>query len=140
MKSEEVSITLEEALVIIDTVLAPNGLNDLQELVFCQTWDGRSYAEIAESAGYDSEYIKHIGFQLWRSLSAAFGEKINKSNFRVVLRRYSRKNSSLTDAQASNAENQEQVKYLESSELQRQCHQDWGDAVDVSAFYGRDSD
>ncbi|AVH68511.1 NB-ARC domain-containing protein [Nostoc sp. 'Peltigera membranacea cyanobiont' N6] len=140
MKSEEVSITLEEALVIIDTVLAPNGLNDLQELVFRQTWDGRSYAEIAESAGYDSEYIKHIGFQLWRSLSAAFGEKINKSNFRVVLRRYSRKNSRQTDAEASNAKNQEQIKYLESSELQRQCHQDWGDAVDVSAFYGRDSD
>ncbi|BAZ17189.1 WD-repeat protein [Calothrix sp. NIES-4071] len=123
MTSNEASITLKEALAIIDTALTPKGLNDLQVLVFCQTWDGHSYADIAKNAGYDAEYIKHVGFQLWRLLSEAFGEKINKSNFRSVLRRHSQNNQSQKDD--------------DNSSLIHQCYQDWGDAVDVSVFYGR---
>jgi WD40 repeat protein len=140
MTSNEASITLEEALVIIDTVLAPNSLNDLQELVFCQTWNGLSYAKIAESEGYDSEYIKHVGFQLWRSLSEAFGEKINKSNFRSVLRRYLVNYQSQGDRERSGIEDQLTLKCGATSELQRQCYQDLGEAVDVSVFYGRTSE
>lgn len=63
------SITIEQALVLIDTMLTPAKLTNTQELVFRQCWEGKSYSEIAEKAGYDAEYIKSIGAKLseWRT-------------------------------------------------------------------------
>lgn len=83
-------MTAEEALVILDTLPKQTYLNDLQELVFCQSWEGRTYTEIAHLSGYDPEYIKFVGFRLWRLLSEKFGEKVTKGNIRSVLRRCSR--------------------------------------------------
>jgi pSer/pThr/pTyr-binding forkhead associated (FHA) protein len=80
------SITIEQALVVIDTMITPAKLTNIQELVFCQCWEGKSYAEIAEKAGYDPEYIKSIGAKLWQILSDSAGEKVTKSNFLVVFR------------------------------------------------------
>ena len=78
----------EEALVILDTFLE-QGLNDVQELVFRKAWEGQTYPEIAESSGYDSNYIKEVGSKLWKMLSQALEEEVTKSNFRSVLRRRS---------------------------------------------------
>lgn len=61
----------EEALVILDTFLEP-GLNDIQELVFRQAWEGKTYPEIAEISGYDANYIKDVGSRLWKLLSQTF--------------------------------------------------------------------
>lgn len=81
-------MTLEEALAIIDITLKPERLNDLQELVFRRSWDGKTYQEIAIEAGYDQDYVRLVGFQLWQSLSDAFGEKVTKKNFRSILRQH----------------------------------------------------
>jgi pSer/pThr/pTyr-binding forkhead associated (FHA) protein len=81
------SMTIEQALSIIDTVLTPAKLTNIQELVFRQCWEGKSYSEIAEKAGYDDEYIKTIGAKVWQILSDALGEKVTKSNFLTVFRR-----------------------------------------------------
>jgi hypothetical protein len=80
-------MTIDEALLFLDSVLKQEHLNDIHILVLRQTWEGRSYPEIAKSAGYDAEYIKFVGFQLWQVLSRVFGEKVTKSNFQSVLRR-----------------------------------------------------
>lgn len=80
----------EEALAILDTVLPDHPLSNLQETVFSQVWEGRTYAEIAEMCGYEPSYIRDVGFRLWQTLSAAFGQKISKSNLRAVLSRYRR--------------------------------------------------
>jgi AAA-like domain len=81
---------IEEALAIVDTVFAPDRLTSIQELVFCQCWEGKSYQEIAESAGYDADYIRVVGSRLWQILSSAFGEKITKNNVQAVLRQRSK--------------------------------------------------
>ena len=81
------SITVEEALVLVDAALKQERLNNLQELIFRQSWEGKSYQEIAASFDYDPHYIKDVGFKLWQLLSKAFGEKITKKNFQSVLRR-----------------------------------------------------
>ncbi|MBW4680562.1 MAG: hypothetical protein KME19_10645 [Microcoleus vaginatus WJT46-NPBG5] len=78
-------MTVDEALYFLDSVLQHKHLNDLQVLVFRQAWEGRSYPEMAKSAGYDAEYIKLVGFQLWQLLSQTFGEKVRKSNVQSVL-------------------------------------------------------
>jgi hypothetical protein len=80
-------MTFDEALLFLDSVLDREHLNDVHILVLRQTWEGRSYPEIAKSAGYDAEYMKFVGFQLWQVLSRVCGEKVTKSNVQSVLRR-----------------------------------------------------
>ncbi len=84
-------MNVEAALVLVDTTLNQH-LNNLQELIFRQAWQGKSYQEIAASFDYDPQYIKDVGFKLWQLLSKAFGEKITKKNFQSVLRRRSHSN------------------------------------------------
>ncbi|MFB2969155.1 pentapeptide repeat-containing protein [Aerosakkonema sp. BLCC-F183] len=85
-------MTVDEALEIVETALDYQGLNKVQELVFRQSWKGESYAEIAKSSGYNSDYIKAAGYELWKLLSKALGEKVKKDNIKPVLKRYLRQN------------------------------------------------
>lgn len=80
-------MTVDEALAIIDAALRPKCLSDLQEEVFRQAWQSKTYQNMALQIGYDNDYIRVVGFQLWQALSVAFGTKVTKSNFRSVLRR-----------------------------------------------------
>jgi hypothetical protein len=80
-------MNIEEALLILDTALEQRVLNDVQELVFRQSWLGQTYVEMAESSGYNANYIKDIGYKLWKLLSKVFKEEVTKSNFRSVIRR-----------------------------------------------------
>ena len=77
---------IEDTLSILDEVFHPDRLSIIQEQVFRQCWEGNTYQEIANTCGYDADYIRSVGSQLWQKLSLAFGEKITKNNFRSVLR------------------------------------------------------
>lgn len=80
----------EEALVLLDELLPQHPLSNLQETVFSQVWEGKTYAEIAEACNYEHNYIRDVGFRLWQMLSEALGQKISKSNIKGVLGRYAR--------------------------------------------------
>lgn len=140
-------MTIDEALLFLDSVLTQEHLNDVHILVLRQTWEGRSYPEIAKNAGYDAEYIKFVGFHLWQVLSRVLGEKVTKSNLQSVLRRKAQQ------AQITVASSNSQVI---SNNIKEEVHQnstvihsiatdvtklnksiDWGEAIDVSIFYGR---
>lgn len=80
----------EAALAWVDTLILANtgdGLNTLQKHILQQVWQGRKYPEIAAYCGYTEGHVKDVGSQLWRVLSQALGEKINKINCRAVLER-----------------------------------------------------
>ena len=83
---QNLALSVEEALALLDAILTPNRLSQTQEIVFRQCWQGKTYQEIAESADYDADYIRVVGARLWHELSEYFGERITKSNFRSVLR------------------------------------------------------
>ncbi len=57
-------MTVDEALAIVETwsyVGRLEQLNDVQELIFKQCWEGRqSYEEIAQLSKYNDEYIKAL--------------------------------------------------------------------------------
>jgi WD40 repeat protein len=125
----------EDVLAILDGVLKQKPLSDTQELVFRQTWQGKTYAEIAEEANYDPDYVKYVGYQLWQTLSEALGEKITKSNFRSVLRRNAQAGISL-DAIDTVVIAAQPVSSNVAT-LEKQYFRDRGEAVDVSIFYGR---
>ena len=78
--------TIEEALDLVDNAIQPERLNSVQELILTQCWAGKTYQEIAQSSGYDPDYIRVVGSRLWQLLSESFGEKITKNNFRSILR------------------------------------------------------
>jgi len=87
-------MTIEEALNTVDSVLPGKSLSTVQELIFRYTWEGKTYLEIADIAGYDSAYIRDVGYKLWQMLSKAFGERVTKNNLQVVLRRYAARSAS----------------------------------------------
>lgn len=116
-------MTGKEALALVDSLLhcagQGQGLKDIQSVVFQETWAGRSYPEIAQQLGYERDYIKQVGSRLWRLISGAVGEEVSKRNIQAVLRRYQ--------------QSQQKANVLPVI----QCKQDWGEALDVSLFYGR---
>ncbi|MBE9094975.1 pentapeptide repeat-containing protein [Tychonema sp. LEGE 07203] len=84
-------MTVDEAITIAETALNYDRLNKVQELVFRQSWEGRSYKEIAASTEYEYDYIKDAGAKLWKLLSKALEEKVKKDNLKSVLKRYLRR-------------------------------------------------
>jgi WD40 repeat protein len=120
---------LEDALKVVDSILHPEALNDLQEQIFRRTWKGQKYPEIAEELGYDANYIKDLGAKIWKQLSQSLGEKVTKSNFQAVLRR-------CADRQVTTSPEVTQLAPISNQTKIR----DWGDAVDTSTFVGRDAE
>ncbi|MFL9455235.1 MULTISPECIES: WD40 domain-containing protein [Nostocales] len=128
-------MTIEEALVLIDTALHPESLSDLQELILRHSWEGKSYPEIGEICGYDPNYVKDAGSKLWKLLSKSLGEEISKSNFRTIIRRLAAAEGKAVQAQqGGDSENSSLPPTTHHSPLPKR---DWGDAVDVPIFLGR---
>jgi len=130
---------IEEALAVVDKY-SQRRLNHVQELVLSASWQGYSYQECAKTHGYTPEYIKTVGYKLWQLLSSAFKEPVNKNNLKSVLRRHSLILGTLfLDNESKNIN-------TDSSSIEQstiavtktiKAHQNWGEAVDVSVFYGR---
>jgi NB-ARC domain len=145
----------EEALVVLDTVLQGEHLNDIQETIFRQVLDGKTYPEIAEIVGYDPNYVKDVGSKLWKLLSTAFNERVTKSNIQSVLRRHAQQIEQSTDLDPAlipsvQPASESQPPLVSQTGVRRlglapsavsstmQSPVDWGEAIDVSVFYGRE--
>ncbi|TYQ26091.1 NACHT domain-containing protein [Pseudanabaena sp. UWO310] len=90
-------MNVEEAFKVAnEAVLAFTGkrLTDLQADIFKSSFDGKSYPYIASKSGYDEQYVKTQGQEIWNVLSKALGEKVSKKNFREALTRINSKTSS----------------------------------------------
>lgn len=129
-------MNLEEALEIVQTVVEQGSLSKVQEIVFRQCWERQSYMEIAVKNGYEVGYIRDVGCKLWQTLSRAFGKKVTKNNFQGVLRH---QYLAIRAAEQSNKQSPPAVGdcTLNTQVNTNKQYQDWGDAVDVSVFYGR---
>lgn len=124
------TMTVDEAIALIDQAIQDKPMTDIQEQVFRQSWHGKTYAEIANSCGYDSSYIRDVGYRLWQTLSEKFEIHVQKNNLQVVMRTYANsfKNShkpTITDGHNPQPEVVLGKRY------------DWGNAIDTSIFYGR---
>jgi formylglycine-generating enzyme required for sulfatase activity/transcriptional regulator with XRE-family HTH domain len=78
-------MTIDEAIEIVEVLLAPRGLTSLQEFVFRQAWLGLSYAEMANTTTYDYDYIKDVAAGLWKRLSIVLDKKVTKQNIRTAI-------------------------------------------------------
>lgn len=113
-------MTQEEAFQKIMQALAPASLSALQTEVLCRSWNRQSYYKIAGELNHEYSYIKDVGAELWQLLSRTFGLQVTKLNLQEALAQYAQ---------------QEQTQNLPASP---KCDRaNWGEAVDVSHFCGR---
>ena len=113
-------MNLEAALRLVDeAVVAQTSrhLNEAQAAVVQGTWEGQSYEVIAAENNYTADYLKKdVGPKLWQHLSDFLERRVGKKTFRPTMESLS------VDMPTSTPSAQ----------------QDWGEAPDVSVFYGRD--
>ncbi|PSB22637.1 hypothetical protein C7B76_03065 [filamentous cyanobacterium CCP2] len=141
---------LEDALNFTDAlVFAESGthLSDLQQVLLRESWslERRSYDQIADAYGYSPTYLKHdVGPKLWKLLSDVLGEKVNKTSFRTAIERRFQKEGGTVPILPSPTLPSSQPIDPSASQFpatpQLSPHQDWGEAVDVSFFYGRNAE
>ena len=130
----------EDALLIVEKTLSEERLSKLQVTVFRHAWEEQSYQAIAKNSGYEVGYVKQTGSQLWQLLSQAFGEKVTKSNVQLVLKRKVREGGgqrefSIAPSSPNTALSSQST--ITSYQSLIPTRTDWGDATDVSTFYGR---
>jgi hypothetical protein len=121
-------------------------LSEIELRVLQGCWSNHTYDEIATATGYSLSYINRtVAPKLWQILTYALGEKVNKKNFRFCLeRRWQRKIGPVSSASPrpnvliSTVSNTNLDTNSQVSDPQSQTALiDWGEAIDVSVFYGR---
>ncbi|MEM6612007.1 MAG: DUF1822 family protein [Cyanobacteria bacterium P01_C01_bin.72] len=122
---------LEIALEFVNQVLKNEVNRDLRPpeiTVFCGTWQGITYEQMAESSAYSANYLmRDVAPKFWKLLSTVFAENIGKSNLKIQLRK-------LYDLP------QGELEILNNLEWKRQnTRESWQSAVTTaSVFYGRE--
>jgi WD40 repeat protein len=113
-------VICQEAIEIVAAALEPEILSQLQIGIFQGAWEKQSYRKIASKLGHEYSYIKDVGAELWQILTHGLGIEVTKLNLPNAVGRY---------VQQAHDRNQS---------VPSICSQtDWGEAVDVSRFCGR---
>jgi WD40 repeat protein len=120
-------MTADEALTLLDTLFKEQSLRDIQEQVFRHSWEGHTYPDMAERIGYDTGYIRDVGYELWRQLTQVLGEPVTKNNLQAVVRRQRDRSPQLAILEVPSA-----------SPPERDCY--WGERIDVSNVIGRETE
>ena len=129
-------IDFESVLFLVDKAISPTYLNPTQEIVLREVWNGKTYTKMACDYNYDPEYIKTVGCNLWQTLSLAFDEQINKSNFVPFMRQ--RISSALTESDRRSEPEIDSVNANNTQSKQQFCS--WTTAPDVKHFVGREQE
>ena len=76
----------DDAIACVDKIFS-RCLSDAEEKCLCGCWEDLTYQQIADRAGYSTDYVKQVGAALWKDLSQLAGQKISKSNFKSAIRK-----------------------------------------------------
>lgn len=133
------SVDFESVLSVIDKAITPTYLNPTQEIVLREVWNGKTYNKMAYDYNYDPEYIKTVGCSLWQTLSRAFDEQINKSNFVPFMRR--RLESLLDETTTQRLSHAQSDRHLaEVRQLNKPQLCNWTTAPKIRHFLGREAE
>lgn len=83
-------MTTEDAVNFIQTALFANKrkqLTVIEKEILKAAWENETYATIARSSHLSNGHIKDVAYKLWQQLSEILGEKVNKTNLRLVLQK-----------------------------------------------------
>jgi WD40 repeat protein len=151
------ALDLEKLVEFVDEAVhhkTSRRLRDVEVWIFKGSWNGQTYGEIADAHSYTSQYLQQdVGPKFWRLLSDVFEEQLSKRNFQTVLERHYRQQTSeprepegvqpsldtstpILEPDLLGAGAQPSQNHAASHAVR--C--DWGEAVDVSTFYGREQE
>ncbi len=74
------------AVELVQELLQPQGLSNIQKTILDMCWEGATYQAVADRTGYDDSYVRAVGAQLWQSLAEVLGQKVTKNTFKVILK------------------------------------------------------
>lgn len=132
----------EEALKLLECLSAQQNrakLTPLQKELIRRCWDDQTYDQM-EIPAYTSGYIKtNVAPDLWNLLSEITGEPVGKKNLKIVLAKlHAQQLSNPSELSVGEfSSNQLEPKRIENEVKVATSHQDWGEAPEVSWFYGR---
>jgi WD40 repeat protein len=136
------TINLDSIIEFVDAEVyskTQRHLRDVEVWVFKGAWTGKKYEEIAETHNYTPQYLQQdIGPRFWRLLSEVFQEQVSKRNFRTILERHFRQTNLFESSPAEpllSFDIKDSPNFLSAADKLPRC--DWGEAMDVSVFYGR---
>lgn len=116
-------------------------LSPVETAILSGSWQGETYEEIASRANYAVSYLKrYAGPKLWQLLSDALGEEVSKTNFRASLEYHYQRESEGVQEGAREPKNKAGKRNSEHRADTASFCIDWGEATDVSTFYGRQAE
>ncbi|HEY9662898.1 MAG TPA: NB-ARC domain-containing protein, partial [Allocoleopsis sp.] len=151
---------LEQGLELINQLVLDrtgSSLNAIEIAVLKGAWLGQSYETIAEATNYSASYISRtLSPQLWQLLSDTLGVSVTKKSFRACVERFVAQTTNAVSppVQAIVPQAEESVATITqpvpvqspivppadgavSFAPPASAYCDWGEAIDVSIFYGR---
>ncbi|MCJ8282057.1 MAG: AAA-like domain-containing protein [Rivularia sp. ALOHA_DT_140] len=127
----------DEALQIVESQVLYRSLSPIERLIFCQSWEGKGYIEMARGSGYNSNYFKEVGSKLWHNLSEIMGMKVSKKNLQIVFKDY-QPNYIANSNELEDSPTYEQIAVEESSENDFYKAQNNNDALNqASSLYNQ---
>ena len=75
----------QEAKDLLSKLLPQDQLSLIKVEVFRLSWEGKGYNIISDETGYDHDYVRKAGSQLWKELSDKLDVSVTKRNFRGLL-------------------------------------------------------
>jgi WD40 repeat protein len=139
-------IKFEQALSVANAAVMAEfdrHLNDVETTILRGAWENQTYIQIAEISGYSVSYLtRDVGPKLWKLLTQALAEGVSKTNFRVALERRWLSVANHPQGLALSIEERREPELVPLVRLPKPAavvnlRQDWGEATDVSLFYGR---
>ncbi|MBE9069533.1 NACHT domain-containing protein [Leptolyngbya cf. ectocarpi LEGE 11479] len=117
-------------------------LSEAELALFRGSWYGQTYDVIAEESGYAASYFTRVvGPKFWKSLSSALQQKVSKTSFRAVIEQAIATASTTATVQVASqdfpAANASTPISTDLSNSPSKTRIDWGEAPDVTLFYGR---
>ncbi|MEB3211285.1 MAG: NB-ARC domain-containing protein, partial [Leptolyngbyaceae bacterium] len=139
-------MSFEDALAIANAAMQTTlgrHLSDMETLIFEGSWQGKTYPQLADEAGYSVNYLTtDVGPKFWKALSQALGEPVNKKNFKAAIQRSRVARTRVGELGREKALASPPLPTQPSTALPSHFSTDspildWGEAPDVSQFYGR---
>lgn len=132
----------EIALNIADEAVFLNSgrrLTPVEIAILKGSWQRQTYEKIAAETNYSVNYLKlDVGPKLWKLLSQALGETISKTTVQAALERQWRRNQNTEwNTEWNHDAIQPNQKIGSPAQAWSEAITSWGEASDVSIFYGR---
>ncbi|WP_416671202.1 WD40 domain-containing protein [Egbenema bharatensis] len=153
-----IEIEFDQVIPIVNNILqgkCDRPLSDLEVELLRGAWDNLTYDEIAARSGYSLNYLQRdMGPKFWKLLGRSVGQKLSKANARVILTQIAQSQLQPPEPppplpDATPPETQAKLLTVQTARpdppplpsppaIPSTC--DWGEAIDTSIFYGRETE